>query len=378
LGAIGRLSRKIRTYSEPARVKLIVMIPAYNEEETIASVVREIPRSFDGISSVEVLLCDDGSRDRTVEEALAAGVDHVARLRRNFGLTTAFSMGLQAALALGADIIVNTDADGQYDPTEIADLVAPILRGDADMVSGNRQVSELNHMSSSKKYGNRLGSWMLRAVASSPVQDASSGFRAFSRECALRLNPFIGHTYTHQTLIQAAHSGMVVMEVPVTFRPSAREGGKSRLIGGVGSHIMKSLGTIVRSLTTYRPMAVLGRLGVLFIVVAAALGLIPLVAWIQQGNTEGHIQSLVAAVALALVGLQLLVLGLLADAVSTTRRLTEEVLFLVKSEHIGEQSSLPKVKSIHRNDAPVPRPPIQAAVDRDEPARASEPTIAGR
>lgn len=359
-------------------MKLIIMIPAFNEEATIGQVIREIPRSYDGISTVEVLLCDDGSTDRTVDVALAAGVDHVVQLRRNFGLTTAFSTGLQAALALGADIVVNTDADGQYDAAEISDLIAPILRGEADMVSGDRQVRRLDHMTASKRYGNRLGSWMLRAVASSPVQDASSGFRAFTRECALRLNPFIGHTYTHQTLIQAAQSGMVVKEVPVTFRRSAREGGTSRLIGGVGSHIMKSLGTIVRSLTTYRPMAVLGRLGVLFILVAAALSLIPLVAWIQQGNTEGHIQSLVAAVALALVGLQLLVLGLLADAVSTARRLTEEVLFLVKSEHMGEQSSLPKVKSIHRNDGRVPSPPIPAPVDGEQPARASEPTVAGR
>jgi hypothetical protein len=362
-------------------VKLIVMIPAYNEEATIGAVIRDVPRAFDGISSVEVLVCDDGSRDRTVEAALAAGADHVVRLRRNFGLTTAFSTGLQAALALGADVIVNTDADGQYDGREIARLIEPILRGEADMVSGNRQVAGLDHMPWSKRYGNQLGSWMLRAVASSPVQDASSGFRAFTRECALRLNPFIGHTYTHQTLIQAAHSGLVVKEVPVTFRASAREGGKSRLIGGVGSHIVRSLGTIVRSLTTYRPLAVLGRLGIVFILLAAVVGLIPIINWIQQGNTVGHVQSLITAAALALVGLQLLVLGLLADTVGANRRLTEEVLYLLKAEHIGEASSLPRVGALHRNDRRASQPdvPVAArAVEAPDPADRSEAAAARR
>jgi hypothetical protein len=325
-------------------VKLIVMIPAFNEEETIGRVIAEIPRNFDGISSVEVLVCDDGSTDATVRAATAAGADHVVRLRRNFGLTTAFATGLEAALELGADIVVNTDADAQYDAREIASLIAPILSGEADMVSGDRQVSKLKHMSLTKRYGNQLGSWMLRVVAESPVQDASSGFRAFSRDCALRLNPSIGHTYTHQTLIQAAHSGMVVKEVPVTFRPSAREGGSSRLIGGVGSHIIKSLGTIVRTLTTYHPLAVLGRLGLLFILAGALIMLIPLADWISQGNTEGHLQSLVAAGVLGLVGLQLIIFGLLADTVSANRRLTEEMLYLTKEEHINHAAIVPPLK----------------------------------
>lgn len=322
------------------------MVPAYNEEATIGRVIREIPRALDGISEVEVLVCDDGSEDGTVAAATAAGADHIVRLRRNFGLTTAFSTGLQACLALGADIIVNTDADSQYDPRDIERLIAPILRGEADMVSGNRQVEELDHMPAAKKYGNRAGSWMLRVIAGSPVRDASSGFRAFSRECALRLNPNIGHTYTHQTLIQAAQSGMIVAEVPVAFRRSAREGGASRLIGGVGSHILKSLATIVRSLTTYRPLAVLGRLGLAFIVAGLLVLIIPLTAWISQGDTEGHLQSLITAGVLGLIGLQLVVFGLLADAVSATRRLTEEVLYLMKSERVRASSAVPPFEPI--------------------------------
>lgn len=329
------------------------MIPAYNEEPTIGRVIREIPRAFDGISKVEVLVCDDGSEDGTVAAATAAGADHIVRLRRNFGLTTAFSTGLQACLALGADIIVNTDADSQYDPRDIERLITPILRGEADMVSGNRQVEDLAHMPAAKKYGNRAGSWMLRVVAGSPVRDASSGFRAFSRECALRLNPHIGHTYTHQTLIQAAHSGMIVAEVPVAFRRSAREGGGSRLIGGVGSHILKSLATIVRSLTTYRPLAVLGRLGLAFIAAGFLVGIIPITNWIAQGSTEGHLQSLITAGVLGLVGLQLVVFGLLADAVSATRRLTEEVLYLMKSERVGESSAVPPFEPIQERSGVV-------------------------
>lgn len=322
------------------------MIPAYNEEATIGDVIRGIPRTFDHVTSVEILVCDDGSQDGTVAAAIEAGAEHVVKLRRNFGLTTAFSTGLQACLALGADLVVNTDADGQYDPKEIAKLIEPIIKGEADMVSGDRRVADLDHMPATKKYGNRIGSWMLRAVAESPVRDASSGFRAFSRECALRLNPYIGHTYTHQTLIQAAHSGMIVKEVPVTFRPSAREGGASRLIGGVGTHIFKSLGTIVRSLTSYRPLAVLGRLGFVFLLAAGLVALIPLTNWIAQGSTEGHLQSLIAAAVLALIGLQLLVFGLLADTVSANRRLTEEILYLMKSEHVGESAVVPPFEPI--------------------------------
>jgi glycosyltransferase involved in cell wall biosynthesis len=342
-------------------VKLIIMIPAYNEEETIGQVIREIPRSFDGVSKVEILVCDDGSKDGTVAAATEAGADHVVRLRRNFGLTTAFSTGLQACLALGADIIVNTDADAQYDPREIAKLIGPIINGEADMVSGNRQVASLDHMPTSKRYGNRLGSWMLRVVAESPVTDASSGFRAFSRECALRLNPSIGHTYTHQTLIQAAHSGMVVKEVPITFRRSAREGGSSRLIGGVGTHIIKSLGTILRSLTTYRPLAVLGRLGLLFIIAGGLLSLIPFSNWIAQGNTEGHLQSLIAAAVLALIGLQLVVFGLLADTVSATRRLTEEVLYLMKADRVRESAVVPPFEPVRERPGVVAPTGIRVA-----------------
>jgi hypothetical protein len=326
--------------------KLIVTIPAYNEELTLAQAIQEIPRSIPGISKVEILVCDDGSSDRTSEVARDAGADYVIRLRRNFGLTIAFGTALQAAIEHGADIVVNIDADCQYVADEIPTLIQPILRGEADMVSGNRQVAKLDHMPPSKKYGNQIGSFMLRTVAGSPVVDASSGFRAFSRECALRLNPYIGHTYTHQTLIQAKHNGMVVKEVPVTFRPSAREGNSSRLIGGVSSHIVKSLGTILRTMTAYRPLAVMGGLGALFLIAGVFVGLIPLLGWIKQGDTAGHIQSLIVAVVLFVMGIQFVVFGLLADAVAANRRTTEEILYRMKAGVTQESAIVPPLDAV--------------------------------
>ncbi len=350
-------------------LRLIVTVPAYNEEATVGQAIREIPRSIPGVAQVQVLVCDDGSTDRTVAMAREAGADYVVSLRRNFGLTVAFGTALQAAIERGADVIVNIDADCQYLATEIPMLIAPILRGEADMVSGNRQVAALEHMPTSKKYGNRIGSFMLRAVAGSQVVDASSGFRAFSRECALRLNPYIGHTYTHQTLIQATHTGMVVKEVPVTFRASARDGGESRLIGGVGGHIVKSMGTILRTMTTYRPLAVMGGLGLLFLIAGALVGLIPIAAWIQQGNTEGHIQSLIASFVLILMGIQFVAFGLLADAVAANRRTTDEILYRLKKGSLRPSATRPSLgESVDRLSSgttpDVSGPPVQSHPDR--------------
>jgi hypothetical protein len=352
--------------------KLIVTIPAYNEEETLAQAIREIPRSIPGVSKVEVLVCDDGSADRTSQVAHEAGAEYVIRLRRNFGLTIAFGTALQAAIEHGADIVVNIDADCQYVAEEIPTLIQPILSGEADMVSGNRQVAKLDHMPLSKRYGNRIGSFMLRAVAGSPVIDASSGFRAFTRECALRLNPYIGHTYTHQTLIQATHNGMVVKEVPVTFRASAREGNSSRLIGGVSTHIVKSLGTILRTMTSYRPLAVMGGLGALFILAGLFVGLIPLLGWIQQGDTAGHVQSLIASVVLIVMGIQFGVFGLLADAVASNRRTTEEILYRMKSGHTHDEAIVPPFEApvvrAEEEPAPLAEPAAKAARRPRSPA----------
>lgn len=315
--------------------RLVVIIPAYNEEPTIGRAVGEVPRRVGGVASVEVVVIDDGSQDRTVEAASAAGADAVVRLRQNAGLTRAFATGLQVAVERGADIIVNIDADCQYDGRQIADLIQPILAGRADLVSGDRQIATLDHMTRSKRYGNRLGSWMLRIAAGSPLRDASSGFRAFTRECAFRLHPTIGNTYTHQTIVQAIHAGMVVREVPVTFRRSAREGGGSRLISSVGGHIVRSGVTIVRTLVAYRPLSVFGISGLVCVALAGLIGLIPLSDFLTTGDTAGHLQSLIAAVALGIAGLLLLLFGFIGDAVSANRRVTEELLYRVRKEQAG-------------------------------------------
>jgi hypothetical protein len=315
---------------------LVVIIPAYNEEPTVGRAVGEVPRDLPGIGRVEVLVVDDGSTDGTAASALAAGADAVVRLRENSGLTRAFTVGLQAAVERGADIVVNTDADCQYDGKEIANLISPILSGEADLVSGDRQVSSLDHMTRSKQLGNRFGSWMLRVAADSPLQDASSGFRAFSRECALRLQPAIGNTYTHQTIVQAAHAGMVIREIPVTFRPSAREGGHSRLISSVGGHIVRSAVTIMRTLVAYRPLSVLGTTGLVVLALGGVFALIPLSDFITTGDTSGHLQSLIASVALGIAGIVLLLFGLLADAVAANRRVTEEILYRLRNEQAGK------------------------------------------
>ena len=315
---------------------LVVIIPAFNEEPTVGRAVREVPREFAGIGRVEVIVVDDGSTDGTAATALASGADAVVRLRQNAGLTRAFTVGLQAAVERGADIVVNTDADCQYDGSEIASLIAPILSGEADLVSGDRQVSTLDHMTRSKQWGNRFGSWMLRVAADSPLQDASSGFRAFSRECALRLQPAIGNTYTHQTIVQAAHAGMVIREIPVNFRPSARAGSHSRLISSVAGHILRSGVTIMRTLVAYRPLSVLGSLGIVLLVVSGLIALIPLSDVITTGDTSGHLQSLIASVAFGIAGIVLLLVGLLADAVATSRRISEEILFRVRNEQAAK------------------------------------------
>lgn len=315
-------------------IKLIIQIPCYNEAQTLGIALSALPRELPGVDVVEWLIINDGSQDNTVEVARQYGVDHIVNFKHNQGLAKGFMAGLEACLKEGADIIVNTDADCQYVAAEIPELIRPILSGEADLVSGDRQIHKLTHMPPSKKYGNTAGSWLLRTVAGSPVVDASSGFRAFSRECALRLNPTIGHTYTHQTIIQAIHSGLVIREVPITFRMSAREGGHSRLISGVSTHIAKSLLTIIRTLTLYKPLSVLGGGGLVLLLLGAIVGLIPLTSYISQGNTAGHLQSLLVSTGLVLMGLQLIVFGLLADLVSANRRLNEETLYQLRLQAV--------------------------------------------
>lgn len=302
--------------------KLLVQIPAYNEEQSIGAVIQSVPRSIPGIDVVEVLVWSDGSTDATCAEAKKAGADHVFSNKKNLGLAATFSRALAKCVELGADIIVNTDADNQYDQKEIALLVKPIVDGMADMVNGDRQVDKLPWMIPAKKYGNRLGSAMLRSVAGTTVNDASSGFRAFSRECAKKFTLFSKHTYTHETLIQAAQKDLVIVEVPITFLQ--REHGTSRLIGSVGAHVKKSLATIFRTILMYRAFKVLTTIGVFLITLGGIAGF-RFLYFFMLGHGEGHIQSLIFAAMVIITGVNTVFLGFLADMISQNRQLLEHI-----------------------------------------------------
>jgi glycosyltransferase involved in cell wall biosynthesis len=317
-------------------MKLIIQIPCYNEESTLPETVRDLPRALPGIDQIEVLVVDDGSTDRTVEVARELGVQHVVRLKQNCGLATAFATGLEAALAAGADIIVNTDADNQYQGGEIGPLVQPILAGQADIVVGDRGVAALEHFSPFKRWLQRLGSWVVQRAAGIPIPDATSGFRAFSREAALRLTVLSEYTYTLETLIQAGARRMAVAYVPIRTNPQTR---RSRLIRNVPSFLGISAVTILRFYTMYRPLRVFMTVGGIFIAGSAVLGLRFLLFYIL-GQGAGKVQSLILAAILAIVGFQVVLVGLIADAVSMNRRMLEETLYRMRQQQAdGEQAA---------------------------------------
>ena len=307
--------------------KLFIQIPAYNEQEIISKVIKEIPRKIPGISEVKVLVIDDGSTDKTVEVAKKAGADYIMRSTKNNGLAYAFQRGMNKALELGADIIVNTDADFQYNQKEIPKLVQPILEKKADIVSGNRQIGNLTHMAPAKKYGNIIGSKIVKLCAGYNIIDASSGFRAYSKEAALKLFVISNHTYTHETLIQAKYKNLKVIEVPVEFR---KRDGRSKLIKSVYGHIKKSMATITRNILMYNSMKVLGYLGVILIII----GLYPMVRWIYLSYiimaSGNHIQSLLLGTLLMVFGGLSILLGFISDLIAINRRHVEEILYRVR------------------------------------------------
>ncbi len=308
---------------------LVVQIPAYNEEASLAKVIAEIPRSIPGIKEIKILVIDDGSKDKTSEVAKKAGADVVIRNIKNQGLAYTFQRGLQKAIEMGADIIVNTDADFQYNQQEIPRLLRPILDGKADIVSGNRQVEKLGHMTFAKKYGNIVGSNVVRYCAGYGIIDASSGFRAYSREAALRLFVTSSHTYTHETLIQAAHKRLRVVEIPVEFRERV---GESKLIKTVYGHIKKSMATIVRSTLMYNSFKAFSLVGT-FLILA---GLVPMIRWFWLSYvyyTPGqHIQSLLLGSLLMIAGGLSVLLGFIADLLAINRRYLEEILYDVRRD----------------------------------------------
>jgi glycosyltransferase involved in cell wall biosynthesis len=301
--------------------KLVIQVPCYNEEATLGVTLSALPRKLPGVDVVEWLVIDDGSRDRTVEVARAWGVDHVVDLPRNMGLARAFMVGLEASLRVGADIIVNTDADNQYCAEDIARLIEPILAGRADIVVGTRPIRDIAHFSRTKRALQRLGSWAVRLASGTDVPDAPSGFRALSREAALRMNIFDRFTYTLEMIIQAGQKGMTVTAVPVRVNPELRP---SRLFRSIPGYVGRSVLTILRIFMTYRPLRFFLGLGSVPLVAGVLLGVRWLVLF-WMGTPRVHLPSLILAAILLLVGVQLWVLGLVADLMGTNRRLLEDI-----------------------------------------------------
>ena len=306
--------------------KLIIQIPCLNEEHTLPQALAALPRQVPGVDVVEWMVVDDGSTDRTVEVARQHGVDHVVRHTVRHGLARAFATGLDAALRLGADVIVNTDADNQYDARAIPALVQPILQGQADMVVGERGTDTIAHFSWTKKRLQKLGSWVVRQASGISVPDATSGFRAISRDAALKLNVVSDFTYTVETLIQAGHRNITTAFVPVPTGPVTRD---SRLMKSTAQYLSRSSMTIVRMYSMYRPMRAFLLLGGALVSVGGVLGL-RFLWYYLQGQGSGKVQSLLLAVILTVVGAQTVLTGLIADLIGINRKLMEETLLRVK------------------------------------------------
>lgn len=307
-------------------MKLIIQIPCYNEEETLKIALDALPRQIDGIDIIEYMIINDGSRDKTVEVAKAWGVHHVVNFRRNKGLAYGFMAGIDEALRQGADIIVNTDADNQYCGEDIAALVAPILAEEADIVVGARPIDSISHFSFIKKKLQHLGSWFVRVASDTDIPDAPSGFRAISRDAAMRLHVINEYTYTLETIIQAGREKIAITSVPIRTNAELRP---SRLFHSMRSYVKKSAMTIIRAFMMYKPLKFFGIIGMIPFTLGFILGVRYLVYMFLEPNA-GHVQSLILAAILLLIGVQTFVVGLHADVMAANRKLIEEVKYHVK------------------------------------------------
>ena len=318
--------------------KLIIQIPCYNEEATLGATLSELPRQLPGIDTIEWLIVNDGSTDRTVEVARACGVDRIVSLPRNQGLAKAFMAGLEASLKAGADIIVNTDADNQYCADDIPVLIQPILSGEADIAIGARPIQQIQHFSPAKKVLQKLGSWVVRLASDTRVADAPSGFRAMSRYAAMQLNVFNQYTYTLETIIQAGQKGMAIVSVPIRTNGYLRP---SRLVKSIPSYIQRSIFTILRISMTYRPLRFFAVLGA----IPFSLGVLGGVRWLIyysiEGTTRSRVPSLILTAILILIGFQLWMFGLIADLMAVNRKILEDIqLRLRRAELDAERDDL--------------------------------------
>jgi glycosyltransferase involved in cell wall biosynthesis len=304
-------------------MKLIIQIPCYNEAQTLSIALDALPRQVPGFDKVEWLIIDDGSSDETVAVALANGVDHVVRHTRNLGLARAFMSGLDACMRLGADVVVNTDADDQYNADDIPALVKPVVDGQADIVVGARPIGAIEHFSPIKKLLQKLGSWVVRVASKTDIPDAPSGFRAMSRTAAQKLVVFNDYTYTLETIIQAGQKNMAITSVPIRVNGDLRP---SRLVKSIPSYIKRSIITIIRIFVIYRPFRFFASIGLLLFIPGFLLGL-RFLSFYLVGQGDGHIQSVILSGMLMSMGFVTLLIAFVADLLAANRKLLEDIRY---------------------------------------------------
>ena len=314
-------------------MKLIIQIPCFNEAETLEVTLNDLPKHIDGIDEIEYLIIDDGSHDNTAEVAKKWEVHYVVRFRRNKGLAKGFMAGLDACLKNGADIIVNTDADNQYCGADIETLVRPILDKKAHIVIGERPIDDTEHFTPLKKKLQHFGSWVVRKASKTTIPDAPSGFRAYSREAAMRINVINDYTYTLETIVQSGREKMAVMSVPIRTNPELRE---SRLFHSMWGYIKKSMLTIVRTYLMYRPLYFFFMLGSILALVGVGF-FVRYFVFFCSGEGGGHLQSLILASTLLIVGFQTIVVGLLGDVISANRKILQDVQYHVRKMDYSRQ-----------------------------------------
>lgn len=354
-------------------MKLIIQIPCLNEEDQLPLSLGALPRAVEGFDEVEWLVIDDGSDDRTVEVARELGVDHIVGFPKNRGLAAAFQAGLDAALKLGADVIVNTDADNQYDAASIPDLVAPILRGEADLVIGDRDVRTVQQFSFAKKRLQVLGSWVVRKASNTTVPDTTSGFRAYTREAALQLTVVSPYTYTIESIIQAGKARTAIAHVPIGTNPKARE---SRLFSSSWEYMRRNAGSITRIFAAYEPIKFFGVISALLLIGSAVAFTPFMYDWIANGDRSGHIQSIVVGAMLGVASLQVFVLAIVADMLRNQRVVSQRTLERIRRLEL--EVSIPPSQyihtgSIHSRTPGTPPEPTEAVGDRAPERRPAPP-----
>lgn len=315
-------------------MKLIIQIPCLNEEHTLPLTLKDIPGTIEGVDCIETLVIDDGSTDNTVDIARKHGVNHVLKLTNNKGLAKAFMYGINHALKMGADIIVNTDADNQYYGGDIPKLIRPILEKKADVVIGDRQVETIEHFSWLKIMLQKFGSWVVRQFSGTQIPDVTSGFRAYSREAAFQLNVVSEFTYTIETIISAGRKNLAITHVPIRTNPKLRD---SRLFPNIRTYIQRSVITMIKIYSMYKPLKVFTIIGGTACLLGFAIGCRYLYFFLQ-GSTAGHIQSLILSAILLIVGFQIIMMGVVAELISINRQLLEDIQQRVKRNELSKKN----------------------------------------